>query len=146
MKTLTENHKNNIRKAMTGRHHSLETRKKMSLAQKGVRVGNKNANWKGGRNKLKSGYVHITLPHNSPFIVMCNGRDHCIPEHRYVIAKHLNRCLESWEVVHHINHIRDDNRIENLSIIDGRKHSGFHLEIKLLLKRIKKLEQENSIL
>ena len=146
MKILTEKHKNNIRKAMLGHYVSEETKRKMSLSQKGIQSRENNGSWKGGRNKLKSGYIIVWIPSNSPFITMMNGNGNNILEHRLVMAQHLGRCLESWEVVHHINHVRNDNRIENLAIIDGRKHSGFHLEVKLLLKRIKELERENSIL
>ena len=141
---LTEEHKNNIRKAMLGHFVSEKTKVKMSIVQKGLQTGNKNGNWHGGRSKLKTGYIVICLPLDSPFISMTRKNDNCILEHRLVMAKKINRCLEPWEIVHHINHIRDDNRIENLAIIDGRKHSRFHLEITLLLKGLRELEDENK--
>jgi len=143
MKTLTKEHKNNIRKAMLGHYVSRETKNKIGQGQK-WRTGDKNSNWKGGKNKIKSGYIIITLPPDSPFIQMSNRGS--IPEHRLVMAKHLGRCLKSWEVVHHINRVRDDNRIENLIFLDGREHSGYHRQTILLLKRIKELEKENRIL
>ena len=73
------------------------------------------------------------------------GSDHRIKEHRLVMAKHLKRCLLSWEIVHHKNRIRDDNRIENLELWDRSHPNGVRLSdvyelFKDLEKRIEALE------
>jgi len=61
-------------------------------------------------------------------------------EHRYFMEQHIRRELKPTEIVHHINGIRDDNRIENLTITTRKNHEHCTL-IKQLQKRIKELEQ-----
>jgi len=54
------------------------------------------------------------------YIVM-NGKN--IQEHRAIMEAHLGRKLLKTEVVHHINRIRDDNRIENLQVMNKIEHA-----------------------
>ena len=111
---------------MSVKKHSKEIKNKMSIAHKGKYIGDKNPNWKGGKTKSDR-YIMICLSPDNPFISMTPKDDNIIREHRLIMAKHLNRCLESWEIVHHKNGIRDDNRIENLELINSNsKHMRLH--------------------
>lgn len=49
-----------------------------------------------------------------------------IKEHISIMENNLGRKLEKNEVVHHINEIRDDNRIENLQVMTRSEHSSLH--------------------
>ncbi len=63
-----------------------------------------------------------------------------ISEHRKIMQDNIKRKLHSYEIVHHLNGIRTDNRIENLVITDKRHHES-RTFIKKLQERIRMLEQ-----
>jgi len=44
-------------------------------------------------------------------------------EHRLVVEKALGRYLNTDEHVHHINGVKDDNRLENLEVMDATDHA-----------------------
>jgi hypothetical protein len=78
---------------------------------------------KSGRVKHSFGYIWIYSP-NHPYR---DSRKYIL-EHRLVMEKHLGRYLKPEEVVHHINGIKDDNRIENLMLYSN---NGEHLSFEL---------------
>lgn len=87
------------------------------------RVRQGNPNWKEGQYKSRAGYVYIRLYPDNPYYPMATKHDHYVREHRLVMARHLGRCLLRSELVHHKNRIRDDNRIENLELVEP---NGYH--------------------
>ena len=52
-------------------------------------------------------------------------------EHRYVIEQYIGRPLLKEETVHHINGIRDDNRLENLELWSKSHPAGQRIQDKL---------------
>ena len=76
--------------------------------------------WKGGVSYDTKGHRRLYKPEYSKNI---GG---LIAEHRYIMEMHLGRRLTDKEVVHHINEIPDDNRIENLKIMSASEHSTLH--------------------
>lgn len=67
-----------------------------------------------GYIKVLVGYKH---PHNNKGYVAL---------HRLVIEAHLGRYLEPEEVVHHINEVKTDNRLENLYLCSQEEHVQIH--------------------
>ena len=109
----------------------------------GKRTGEDASNWQGGRRNDGKGYTLVWVA-NDDFFSPMRRTNGCIREHRLVMAKHLNRCLLPWEVVHHKNGIKDDNRIQNLELLPDRRWHLVDLQTKayitLLEGQIRHLE------
>lgn len=78
---------------------------------------------KNYRSKNSAGYVMIQSPTTDHPSMTPNGY---IYEHRLVMEKSLGRYLTSDEVVHHINGIKDDNRLKNLKLTTRGEHGKEH--------------------
>ncbi|MER6534347.1 HNH endonuclease signature motif containing protein [Streptomyces sp900105755] len=79
---------------------------------------------KGRRNRgpgtkvtTREGYVTVMLE---------DGRT--VPEHRIVMEQHIGRPLAPGENVHHINGVKDDNRLENLELWFKPQPAGQRVE------------------
>jgi len=69
--------------------------------------------WKGGRIK-NGGYIYVKNK-NHPY----RNKGGYVLEHRLVMERYLGRFLQSNEVIHHKNKIKDDNRLENLELFNN---------------------------
>lgn len=90
--------------------------RKASADSKRKLRGKETPNWKGGKSKHLDGYVYIWNPERKTYE----------REHRLIMEEHIGRKLEKYEDVHHINGIKDDNRIENLMLLSRSEHASLH--------------------
>lgn len=95
--------------------------------------------WRGGRYE-DDGYVSINVKDRPEFASMLRHNGYVF-EHRLIMAEHLGRALTSDEMVHHINGVRHDNRIENLCLTNAREHD-VHALLHRAQKRIQELEDK----
>ncbi len=119
-------------------------------------TGSRNPRWNGGIRQGKDGYRYLSVPPDHPFVAMASkvfihGKyRYSIAEHRLVMAQHLGRPLDPWELVHHLNGVRDDNPIENLELLQSKVEHLPSMNVQRLVKtlqsRVTVLEAEVSLL
>jgi len=104
-------------------------------------TGRRAWNFKG--RKLCRGYILIYKPEHPN----ATGKNHkYILEHRLVMEKVIGRYLYPYEVVHHINGIKDDNRPENLELLPNNSvHNKQVQEVYLENTKLKKEIEELKI-
>lgn len=107
---------------------SIECRNKW-LSQRNVEIMNVTGHSEGHKaphltelNCLRNPFCSIS---NKVFEV----NDINSKKYRSIVEKHIGRKLVSNEVVHHINGIKTDNRIENLMIMSNAEHHRLHMKI-----------------
>lgn len=82
------------------------------------KFGSEHRRWNNGRAICSSGYIMVLVSRKPRKYVF---------EHRLVMQKHLGRELLLSEIVHHINHNKSDNRIENLQLTNRSDHIKMHM-------------------
>lgn len=77
-----------------------------------------------GAKKIRSdGYVYIFFPDHPK-----SSKDGFIMEHILVMECAIGRWIRPDECVHHINHIRNDNRLQNLQLMTRSEHMRMHMQ------------------
>jgi len=78
----------------------------------------------GGHEKKRSdGYIKVYVP-DHPHA----SADGYVMKHTLVMERHIGRFLREDEVVHHVNHVRSDNRLENLRLMTKKEHQSLHMK------------------
>lgn len=116
----TDEAKRKISAAHTGKVVSNETRRKVSESKKCHYNG---MNGIGHTKPHVSGYVLAYVP-DHPHATA----DGYVFEHTVVLERTIGRYLNPDEVAHHVNHVKNDNRIENLVLMNRHDHQSMHMK------------------
>ena len=83
--------------------------------QHNKQFGKNHWRWKGGKANVASGYIMVR-----------ESTGKYVFQHRLIMEQHLGRKLTNNEVTHHINGIRNDNRLKNLQLMTRKEHAHHH--------------------
>ncbi len=101
------------------------------VARRVKQTGERGHNWRGGR-RILGGYVLIYCPEHPRA-----DKRHYVPEHWLVWEKAHGKPLPKGWIIHHLNGIKNDNRLCNLQALPNKKH---YLVLQSKAKRIQELE------
>jgi transposase-like protein len=104
-------------KELAQKYSVSETTIKKRLWERGIQTDT----FHKGYKVKDSGYVCILSPSHPRA-----DKVGYVPEHTLVMEKRIGRYLKENEVVHHINGIKGDNRIENLKLMTVFQHKCMH--------------------
>lgn len=121
-----------------------EERANRSRAQKGKVISEAQRRQISENNSCNfnglNGYGHIKK-HNGGYLLAYAPehpnahKDGYVMLHTVLMERAIGRYLKSNEVVHHVNHDRSDNRIENLRLMDKKEHCSMHMKERHLKAR-----------
>lgn len=126
----------------TVRKHLLRrgvVRSKSEAAKAAYKTREHHWNWKGGRSKHNLGYVYVKVPdHLEKYHEKVTFNGYAL-EHIVVWEQAHGMALPDGMVIHHLNGIKDDNRLENLVAMKRGEH---HQLAEPYKRRIHELELE----
>lgn len=104
----------------------------------------KSSNWNGGVKKTAKGYVQLLMPEHK----RADSAGY-VMEHIVVYEKATGIEIPPNCCIHHLNRIKNDNRIENLCMMTISAHTAFHhmgskrsMETKKKISESKRLKNE----
>lgn len=115
---------------------SDEQRQRLSLMHKGKRLTAEQKQAISERNSCNynglNGYGHTKKQSRGYILAYAPKHPHAHKDgyvmlHTILMERAIGRYLAPDEVVHHINHNRDDNKIENLLLMKKKDHCTMHM-------------------
>lgn len=133
--------KHNIRRWSQEEEGVIQNRGEASLREVAEQLGRDMSDVSKKAIELKCGFRKIRSFYKSGYkqrrIPMPDGSRKTLWEHIEVVEDAIGRSIKNGELVHHINGIKEDNRLDNLWLCESvGKHSLAHRSVEKLLPRL----------